>query len=227
MHVAPQYCRPAAFEHFAAQVPRIDSTAGLVHAAIAVSMHELADVVPSRVDDELTSLAYKVRSRVRSRQPQALVAHLHEVLFEELGFAGNTEDYYTPANSYLPSVLKTRRGLPVLLSLLYKSVAERIGLVVRGVNAPAHFVTAVEIDGELMIVDAFQRGRILSRDELSERVAQLTGQAALSSDEAVPLATHRQWIARILMNLVGLFTNQGPPEHLQAMKELLALLEQA
>jgi regulator of sirC expression with transglutaminase-like and TPR domain len=182
--------------------------------------------LPSRVDDELTSLAYKVRSRVRSKQPRALVAHLHDVLFEELGFAGNAEDYYTAANSYLPSVLKTRRGLPVLLSLVYKCVAERIGLVVHGVNAPAHFVAAVEIDGELMIVDAFQRGRILSRGELSERVAQLTGQALLSSDEAVPLATHRQWIARILMNLISLFTNQAPPEHLQAMKELLALLEQ-
>jgi regulator of sirC expression with transglutaminase-like and TPR domain len=224
--LAPHYCRPAAFEHLAAQLPRIDSTDGLVHAAIAVSMHELEDVEPSRVDDELTSLAYSVRSRVRSKQPRAMLAHLHHVLFDESGLTGNTEDYYASQNSYLPSVLSTRQGLPVILALIYKSVAERVGLTAHGVNSPGHFLAAVELDHQWMFVDPFQRGRVVSRDEVCERVAQLTGQALLRPDDAVPLATHRQWIARILLNLIALFTRQGPPEHLAAMKELLALLEQ-
>jgi regulator of sirC expression with transglutaminase-like and TPR domain len=224
--LAPLYCRPAAFEHFAAQLQRIDSTEGLVHAAIAVSMHELDDAEPSRVDDELTSLAYSVRSRVRSKQPRAMLAHLHHVLFDEVGLTGNTEDYYAAENSYLPSVLNTRRGLPVILSLIYKSVAERVGLRAHGVNSPGHFLAAVELDDQWMFVDPFQHGRVVTRDEIGERVAQVTGQAIAPSDEAAPLATHRQWIARILLNLIALFTRQGPPEHLAAMKELWALLEQ-
>jgi regulator of sirC expression with transglutaminase-like and TPR domain len=225
--VAPHNCRPAAFEHFAAQLPRIDSTDGLVQAAIAVSMHELEDVEPARVEDELTSLAYSVRSRVRSKQPMATLAHLHHVLFDEVGLRGNIEDYYAAQNSYLPAVLRTRQGLPVILSLVYKSVAERVGLTAYGVNSPGHFLAAVEIDQQWTFVDPFQRGRVVSRDEVCEQVAQLTGQALLRPDDAVPLATHRQWIARILFNLIGHFTRQGPAANLAAMKELLALLDQS
>ena len=225
MHAAPHYCRPAAFESFAAQLPRIDTTDGLVHAAIAVSMHELDKVEPRQIDDELTSLAYSVRSRVRSKQPRALLAHLHQVLFDDLGLAGNSEDYYNAENSYLPAVLKSRRGLPILLSLIYKCVAERVGLTVHGVNSPGHFVVAVELAEQLSLIDPFHRGRVLSREEMSEQVAQLTGQMLLRPNDALPLATHRQWIARILVNLIGVFSQHGPPESLNAMRELLGLLE--
>jgi len=226
MHLAPHYCRPAAFEHFATQLPRIENTDGLVHAAIAVSMHELDDIEPQRVDDELTSLAYSVRSRVRSKQPRALLAHLHQVLFDDIGLTGNSEDYYNPENSYLPSVLKSRRGLPVILSLIYKCVAERVGLTAHGVNSPGHFVVAIELDEQLTLIDPFHRGRVLSRDEMCEQVAQLTGQTLLQANDELPLATHRQWISRILANLIGLFSQHGPAENLNAMRELLALLEQ-
>jgi regulator of sirC expression with transglutaminase-like and TPR domain len=225
MHAAPHYCRPAAFEYFAAQLPRIETTDGLVHAAIAVSMHELEKVEPGPIDDELTGLARAVRSRVRNKQPRALLAHLHQVLFDEFGLAGNAEDYYNPANSYLPAVLKSRRGLPILLSLIYKCVGERSGLLVHGVNSPGHFVVAVELDEQLTLIDPFHRGRVLSREEMSEQVAQLTGQMLLRPNDALPLATHQQWIARILMNLIGVFGQHGPPDSLNAMRELLALLE--
>ena len=66
--------------------------------------------------------------RVRGNQQQALLAHLHQFLFEEQGFAGNSNDYYNPFNSYLPALLQTKLGLPISLSLIYKLVAERLGL---------------------------------------------------------------------------------------------------
>ena len=62
------------------------------------------------------------------------------MLFEVFGLRGNAEDYYNPANSYLCDVLATRRGLPITLSLVYKLVAEGVGLEVHGVNAPGHFL---------------------------------------------------------------------------------------
>ena len=86
-------------------------------------------------------------------------AELHEVLFEEWGFTGNAEDYYAPDNSYLPRVLQTRRGIPVTLSLIYKAVAQQVGLIVRDINTPVHFLAAVEVDRSWMIVDAFDSGQ--------------------------------------------------------------------
>ena len=68
------------------------------------------------------------------------------VLFEEEGFAGNLERYYNALNSYLPVVLNARRGLPIVLGLIYKAVGESAGLLVEGINAPGHFLVRIETD---------------------------------------------------------------------------------
>src|SRR5204863_4652710 len=130
---------------------------------------------PDATERALSDLSSQIASRVPSGNQRALVAQLHEVLFEECGFTGNTSDYYSTANSYLPRVLETRRGIPVTLSLVYKCVAQRIGLVSRGINSPAHFLAAVEVDHSWMIVDPFQNGRVLSRDEVFRRLEEMAG----------------------------------------------------
>src|SRR5687768_11902139 len=124
----PMCCASRAFHLLARQLPTINSPDALLNGAIAISMHQMEDVDPAEVDTTIQQYADAVRARVRGSQPQALLAHLHEHLFDELGFTGNTEDYYNTANSYLPAVLATRRGLPITLSLVYKLVAERVGL---------------------------------------------------------------------------------------------------
>ena len=48
---------------------------------------------------------------------------LNRYFFQELGFAGNVNDYYDPRNSYLHGVLQTRRGIPITLALLYIEIA--------------------------------------------------------------------------------------------------------
>ncbi len=113
----PMCCSPEAFKLLGRQAKVIDSPDALLHGAIAIAMHQLDDVDPSAIDATLQGYVDSIRSRVRGAQPQALMAHLHEFLFEEQGFAGNTEDYYGPANSYLPAALQTKRGLPITLSL--------------------------------------------------------------------------------------------------------------
>ncbi len=56
MTSSPRYCRPSAHNYLRKQLPRLDTTAGLVHAAVAVSMHELGDVNVEHVDGELDRL---------------------------------------------------------------------------------------------------------------------------------------------------------------------------
>jgi len=119
---------------------------------------------------------------VDAERVEPLLAHLHATLFDEEGYRGNTEDYYHPYNSYLPAVMETRHGLPITLTLLYKAVAERLGLRVEGINAPGHFMGAVRRDARdegagVLLVDAFDGGRMLSRDEALERVEAITGAA--------------------------------------------------
>jgi len=224
MTEAPLHCREAAFELFIEQLPSLEETRSLLRAAVAVSMHELEFVDVAAVEKTLDELAADIRGRVRSGSQRAFVSQLHEVLFEEWGFTGNTDDYYSAENSYLPRVLETRRGIPVTLSLIYKCVAQRLGLTVRGINSPAHFLAGVEIDGSPMIVDPFQGGRVMTRDEVFNRLEQLTGAPISKSDALLATATHHEWLARIIRNLEQIFSHEARQADVLAMRELLNLV---
>jgi regulator of sirC expression with transglutaminase-like and TPR domain len=218
---------------FAQQMPRLDSKGALFRAAFAIAMHEHPAADLGRAEAAIASLASAVNSRVQSNSPQARLAHLHDVMFDVSGFRGNTEDYYSPANSYLPDVLATRRGLPIALVLVYKCVAERVGLAVQGINAPGHFLAAVECPEpgarasagkSLMYVDPFFGGELLSRREVFRRISETTGREVPDAEEFLQPATHRQWLLRMLQNLQAIFARAGRERNLFAMQELQELL---
>lgn len=221
----PEFCRPVAYELFESQLPTIDSLSSLLLAAIAISMHALDDVTPEVELKQLRALADRVRSRVQSNDPQTLVAHLHDVLFEEEGFTGNTEHYYNPLNSYLPAVLESKRGIPITLTLVYKAVAEYVGLHVEGVNAPAHFLARIHVGHDIMLVDPFWSGRCLTLEEVYARLDEVAQRPVPRLPGALPTATHREWLTRMLANLRAIFTETGRRDDLAAMNELQALLE--
>jgi regulator of sirC expression with transglutaminase-like and TPR domain len=216
----PHFCRPLAYEHFCRQLDSLDATPSLVQAAVAIAMHELEGIVPDEVSSRLNRLAARVGGRVHSGNQEALLAHLHDVLFVEEGFAGNTDQYYAAENSYLPVVLQTKRGLPIILALIYKTVAEGVGLQVEGINSPAHFLVRVRAAAEWMLVDPFFHGQSLSRQEAFLRLEQVGGRDVPRDDRILTPATHQQWLARILANLQSLFANQGRQDDLAAMTEL-------
>lgn len=221
----PELCRPQAFHYFARQIPVIDTTQGLLDAAIAVSMHSLDAVEPKAIRATIESLGNRVRGRIRSQQIQAKLAHLHDVLFEEEGFRGNGKDYYSPANSYLSAVLETRQGIPISLCLIYKCVAERLGLHVEGVNAPGHFLARVQTESRPLIVDPFLGGGALDEAEAFDRVEQITGRAVPRSPQYLATASHPQWLSRLLVNLQHIFASTERRGDLAAMGELQSLLD--
>lgn len=196
MNGHPTHANRKAYAYLAAQLTAIETNAGLLHGAIAIALDEMSDIDPGAVEQEIDDLARRIRQRVRGGSPRALLAQLHEALFVEEGFHGDTEVYYHRFNSYLPKVLETKRGLPITLSLVYKLVAERLGLKVLGVGAPGHFMAAVHLPGDKapMLVDPFFGGRIVSIAEAVGRVATTLGvteDPPLSPEDALPVVTHR------------------------------------
>src|SRR5688572_27907325 len=112
----PLYCRQSAYDLFRLQMPIINSTDGLLNASVAIAMNHLEVCTPALADDLIEQYDGVSRSRVRSGSPHAPLAHLHDVLFEKLGFLSNSDDYYNPLNSYVPAVPQTRMWLPLTLS---------------------------------------------------------------------------------------------------------------
>ncbi|TWU23541.1 transglutaminase family protein [Bythopirellula polymerisocia] len=225
----PIYCRLAAYQLFESELASIDTSTGLFRAAFAIALHERPEASLAEAEAIIEQLAATVKNRVHSKSDEALLAHLHDVLFDVFGLHGNSDDYYNPANSYLPDVLLARRGLPITLVLVYKRVAELVGLVVHGINSPGHFMAEVESTGiessKSMFVDPFFSGTVLTVQEAKDRIVQTAGQPIVISLDWLPRATHRQWLARMLMNLLSVFTATGQERNMLAMQELLELLE--
>jgi regulator of sirC expression with transglutaminase-like and TPR domain len=225
----PAYCRPAAYDAFATEMPRVDSTTGLFRAAFAIAQHEYPNADVDQAEATLSELAGTVGRRVHSSNLDARLAHLHDVLFDVVGFVGNVDDYYNPANSYLPEVLRTHRGLPITLVLIYKCVAERIGLEVRGINSPGHFLAAVRsaapestgaAQSAWMYVDPFYGGQVLYPEDVCRRIVATTGRELFDPALWLEPASHRQWLTRMLNNLQATFAQVGRERDVYAMLEL-------
>lgn len=229
MKTAPAYCRPAAFDAFRESLPGAAVPRGLFRAAWAIAMHAMPEAELSIGETIVENLAGTVRRRVQSPAAAAVLAHLHDVLFDVYGLSGNTDDYYAPANSYLPEVVRTRRGIPITLTLLYFRVGSDVGLKVHGINAPGHFLAEVEdpeTDGVTMLVDSFDGGRVLSHDEAMHRIAAATGREVPPSARVLVRATPHQWLDRMLNNLQASLAAAGQDRDVLAMQELQELLRE-
>jgi len=97
-------------------------------------------------------------------EPEALLATINRLLFSELEYCGNEENYYDPDNSYLNRVVDRRTGNPISLCLVYLFVTRRLRLPVVGIGMPGHFLVRYQSSstGELYI-DAFNRGKLLTK----------------------------------------------------------------
>jgi tetratricopeptide (TPR) repeat protein len=110
-------------------------------AALIASEYWSNVVAGRRYLEQLDAMATEVRSRlIKQRIPfnQQAIPVLNDYLFKELGFTTipNAKD---PNDLFLHTVLDRKRGYCLSLSVLYLSLAERIGLQVYGVVVPGHF----------------------------------------------------------------------------------------
>ena len=222
----PRFCQHSAYESFREAVPTIDRTESLIQVAVAISQHLMMDASLSSVHDELDELAEAVQSRLSHGSQAGTLAHLHDVLFEEQHFQGSSDDYYNARNSCLPYVLKSHRGIPITLVLVYKLVAERLGLTVNGLNCPGHFLAEVITDNDRMIIDPFRHGIMLTQEEARQYIEQVI-QQPIDSSQVTNIASHAAWITRILRNLQNIFSMQENTTDLRAMCELEELLNLA
>ncbi len=223
----PIYCDQIAFELFVSQLGQLETDAGICNAVTAIAMHFDRRVSPQVVATELDDIANQVRNRVVSDSRRALTAHLHQVLFEELGFQGNTENFFDPKNSFLPNVLERKCGIPITLALVYKLVAGRCGLDVVGLNTLGHFLVRLTLDNERMIIDCFCGGVLLSEHDVGSRTMKMTGCEELADSAVIEVATHRQWVARILANLIHTFSLENRPDDIAAVSEFYEVLKVA
>ncbi len=139
-------------------------------------------------------------------------------LFNILNLRGNKEDYYNPLNSNLYYAFESGVALPITLVLIYILIADRVGLKVVGCNFPGHFLAKIEIDGEMILIDCFNEGKVIFGSDLSDLTDD--SQEALATIINAPLSA-RTIIKRVLSNLINAYKEKGDVVHQQFIKELI------
>jgi len=181
-----------------------DQQIDLARAALLVARLDDREVAVDQYLHQIDAMAEAVRRRLPEDVSESdRLAALDKYLFEENGYHGSRTDYYHQANSYLNRVLDDREGLPITLSLLYMELGRRLGLKVEGVGLPGHFVVRhVPQVGESQLIDVFDRGTRMSRQDAGRKVLELTGRPL--QEEHLAANSPRAIISRILANLLSL-----------------------
>jgi regulator of sirC expression with transglutaminase-like and TPR domain len=142
---------------------------------------------------------------------QPRLAALNRFLFDELGFSGNQQDYYDPRNSYLNDVMDRRLGIPISLGVIQMELARRMGVPLEGVSFPGHFLVRLPVDGGLLVLDPYHKGRSVDAHELKLRAKPHLGGNDIDDQQLLQIlapATHRAILMRMLRNLKGLYSER-------------------
>jgi regulator of sirC expression with transglutaminase-like and TPR domain len=144
-----------------------------------------------------------------------------DYLFREQGFTGDESNYYAPENSYLDTVLDRRTGNPISLSTVCLLLARRLRLPMTGIGLPGHFVCRYQSAEEEVYLDAFNRGRLLTRADCIQHLVQ-TGHGA--GDGFLTPATSRRILLRMCSNLHQIYQQiERPAETARMQRYLVAL----
>lgn len=173
----------------------------------------------------LDDLARRGREALVGAQGAAeRVDRLNRYLFVERGFAGDSEHYEDPRNSFINEVLDRRAGIPITLALVYMEVARRLDLDVRGICFPGHFLIKWLHAGGEIVVDPFS-GQVLSQEDCQARLAAVLGEGAVLDPEVhLRAAGSREILVRMLTNLKLLYVRARDFERALACCERILLL---
>jgi regulator of sirC expression with transglutaminase-like and TPR domain len=198
-------------DRFVALVNGPEEELRLDEAALLIAAHAHPDLDVGAELARLDRLAAACRERT-------LDGWRHHV-FDVLGFSGDSESYYDPDNSYLDTVIRRRKGIPITLSVVGIEIGRRLGLDLVGVGMPGHFLLRPADDPDLF-VDPFAGGRLLDRQGCRERFRAVHPAGEHFSDSYLDPVGPRDVVARLLANLKSIFVESGDLGGLEWVMEL-------
>jgi len=208
----------------------------LLEGALIISRYRYPDMDEQKVKARLASIRQDIWLELNDNLTAfEKVRVFNHIFFQIHGFKGNKRNYHAPQNSYINEVLDSRKGNPLSLAIIYQVLAEDLGLPMRGVNLPNHFVLAYldedSIGGAdtgqqgeeniLFYVNAFSQGDILGRNEINEFLEKLKIEPRASFYSP---CTNMDIIRRQLNNLANSYEKLGDSERSKELEKLRDLL---
>ncbi|MEY3218720.1 MAG: hypothetical protein RIT27_77 [Pseudomonadota bacterium] len=196
----------------------------LAETALLLAKVEYPDLNIATYMQRFEDMTEQVREKIVHQSPPNMIVALNQVLFEKEGFCGNINDYYDPKNSFLNEVLDRKTGIPITLAIIYLEIGQRLGLPLKGISFPGHFLVKLEMSAHSMLVlDPFLKGIPLSESILNQRLEEIQGKGRagrLFLRQALQTAHQQDILIRMLRNLKDIYLRS------EQWLKLLPIMEQ-
>lgn len=209
----------------------------LLDGAMLIARYQYPDIdfkkVQKQIDQIKQDVWLELNNNVTALEKVKIINH---ILFDVHNFSGNTTNYHAPQNSYINNVLESKKGNPLLLSIIYTIIAQSLDIPIYGVNLPEHFILCY-IDVEhmgvpsskdnvgtnvLFYINPFSKGTVFGQKEIDAFLKQL-------KLEQLPIfyepCSNLEIVKRLLRNLIASYEKLGYPDKSEELKTLLKCIE--
>ncbi len=204
-------------------VGRGDDKIDLQEGAFLIARYAYPNLDQGQWIRRLDQMAADVRGCIGPRASgEETVKILGRYLFNELGFNGNTRNYYEPDNSFLNRVLERRTGIPISLSTIYLLIGQRLRLPVVGIGMPGHFLVKYDSDRYKIFIDCFNGGTLLTERNC---LRFLTEAGYGFDDRYLQQSSNRAILIRTVKNLVAIYGKLDEPLKKARLARFMTILE--
>ena len=211
-------------DYFERLMQQPDDQIALAEASLQIAADHYPDLNKTAYLKTLQQWGTQAARHCRRKNPRRTLEALNRFLFENLKFAGNTEHYYDPKNSFLNEVIDRRIGIPITLSILYMEILRHLDFEAAGVGFPGHFLVRVLIQREPLYIDAFHKGNIMTEEGCREFWEDITESDAPFHRSFLAVIPKRMVLVRMLRNLKRIYLEQEDLPRLSIVLDRLVTL---
>jgi regulator of sirC expression with transglutaminase-like and TPR domain len=215
----------------------LENSNDLLAGIILIARYQYPDLDENKIREQLNRIKREAYIELeKGQRPIEKVQALNRVLFDSYGFNGNTSNFHAPQNSFINTVLETRRGNPLMLCTVYSIIAQQLDIPLFGVNLPEHFILAYQEKSNteimeytypeahvLFYVNAFSRGAVFNKKDIEQFLDKLNLKANRIFFEP---CLNVDIIKRSLRNLAFAYQKLNETEKLNEVEELLDYINQ-
>lgn len=209
----------------------------LLDGALLIAKYQYPDIDNDKIKKQLNQIKQDVWLELNDNLTALeKVKIINHIMFDVHNFSGNTSNYHAPQNSYINNVLESKKGNPLLLSIIYTIVAQSLDIPIYGVNLPEHFILCyVNIDqmgipskkgnegsNVLFYINPFSKGAVFGRAEIDAFLKQLKLEPL---DVFYEPCSNKEIVKRLLRNLIASYEKLGYPDKSGELKILLETIE--
>ncbi len=197
----------------------------IAEAALALASFERRRVDFARYRDHLRLIARDVGSHPGASSDLAgRAGALNEIILLKHGYSGDELTYDDVQNANLMRVIDRRKGLPVVLGILFIDAARAQGWEAAGLAFPGHFLVRLSDRAERLILDPFHSGQICGAAELRELLKAVVGEDRELSPEYYAPVADRDVLLRLQNNLKSRLIQEQRHERAVKVVETMLML---